>query len=101
MSALPIAPHLEVDLMVTLSTAHVCKITAFLMSHRPEKVRVPHSRWSDYGWIVFVPENIDEYEHTCPYDLFDLLKWAKSRGYGFIKLDRDGPLVEGLTYFDW
>ena len=58
------------------------------------------------GWIVFVPpighdgqnQEIAELGHP---EFADLLRFARTNGFDYLKLDVDGGVVVGLPTFDW
>lgn len=82
---------LEISKILTASTAH---ITPMMMATNPDLV---HAQF-DSGWILYVPEGIEE-DRQEP--LQKLLSIAKEHSCQSILLDSDGPIIKGLETFVW
>ena len=82
---------LEISKVLTASTAH---ITPMMMATNPDLV---HAQFES-GWILYVPEDIEE-DRQEP--LRKLLSLAKEQGCQRILLDCDGPFIDGLDIFEW
>lgn len=82
---------LEISKVLTASTAH---ITPMMMATNPDLVQAQF----ESGWILYVPENIEE-DRQDP--LRKLLSLAKEQGCQWILLDCDGPIIDGLETFEW
>lgn len=52
------------------------------------------------GWFLYVGEESSGYEDT-PEWLEELFLWAESRGYTWVRFDRDGDAIDELPQFDW
>lgn len=52
------------------------------------------------GW--FVPADLDALEGTFFSPAFKrVLQYAKELGYGWVRIDHDGPLMKDLPQFEW
>lgn len=56
----------------------------------------------NYGWFVFVPEDIDEtvLEYSIPAPIIALWRAAETHGCQYVLIDTDAPTVPGLTTYD-
>lgn len=54
---------------------------------------------ADYGWFVFVPEDLGE--TPMPPDLLACCQLARAYGCEWIMFDRDAPALGTLPVFDW
>lgn len=54
---------------------------------------------ADYGWFVFVPEDLGE--DPMPPDLLVCCQLAHARGCEWIMFDRDAPALDTLPVYDW
>lgn len=53
-----------------------------------------------YGFMVYVGEDESE-SKNFPEDLQAVLAWARTRGFQWVRLDRDADTVEELNTYDW
>lgn len=93
----------EIHKMICLSTAHVCGDTAKHLEDEWPSVRMPvHYQKGEYGWFVHVSTDYTEEELSMfPDDIQAILAYARARGCGWIMLDIDGPVVDGLKTWEW
>lgn len=84
---------LEIARMLVLTTVHLTRETANLMSSLPTAAFDKQ----DYGWFVYVTEETDQ----LPTDLEACIHYARSRSCEWLMFDCDGPTIDGLPVFDW
>lgn len=92
---------LEIQKMITLSTAHITEQTAKLLDKEPEENNMAISVYkkSEYGW--FLPIESISYD-TVPFqDLKKVIEFAKDHGCSWLCLDCDGPMLEYLDTYKW
>lgn len=96
---LRVESDLEIEPMLTISTGHITKDTADAFDAKMGDDGIPaFFPKGDYGWFVFVPDQI---EPECPADLASLLRFAKEKGCTWLVLDCDAEQVDGLPTYDW
>lgn len=102
----------EITKMLTLSTAHITKETDQklefeydLILEADEKMNgIVVYRKEEYGWFIFISEELVFDEDGCknfPEDLIACLKLAISLDCQWLCLDRDGEVIPDLKTFDW
>lgn len=103
--------NLEVEEMWVLSTAHLPEKEASFLT---DNDRLPfYCLQREEGWFIPVTENVFEaplhwWVTHLPW-LFQILEDAKGLGFGWVLLDRDGPVTKErfgedrhvLPVFDW
>jgi hypothetical protein len=91
---------MEITKALCLSTAHISELTNDKL-HR-QYLRLPLTKWHhpEYGWFIST-HNAMEQEANIPRDLFLLLCRAIMEDCTFLRLDRDGPIVEGIETYEW
>jgi hypothetical protein len=95
------APTDELHSMICLSMGHVSKETAQDFEGPNEFGTMPiFYEKREYGWFVYVSKEV-ETDKDYPADIVDLLAYARARGCGWIMLDQDGPVVDGLKTWEW
>lgn len=93
-------PELEIQGMLTLSTAHISETTAKLLQKEPETdalcLSVYEKRSGDesYGWFVYLTGHESK---SVPADLASVISLARRNGCSIICLDSDGPVVPSLA----
>lgn len=62
----------------------------------------------EYGWFVHVPEPGDLKDHVAEYKecglssaFIRLIRECCEQGIHFLRLDQEGPEIEGARHFDW
>ncbi len=99
----------EINKMLTLSTAHISEATAELLQRcnaadwddpSIEDVPLVVYEKSDYGWFVVVPNDLFRINRTPP-DLLMLFRLAQAQGCTWIMFDRDVEPVANLPTFNW
>ena len=84
---------LEIQKIMTLSTAHIKEQTAKFLDKSAYKK-------SEYGW--FLPIEDRSYDTTTiPEDLKKVIEFAKDHGCSWLCLDRDGPILDYLDTYEW
>lgn len=91
--------------ILTVSTAMISNATGVALSDRNHYLNVCVScqPWYDTGWLIYVGEIPDEVQPLAP-ELFNLLTFAKERGYDYLRLDADDselPVACGFPSFSW
>ena len=95
----------EIHRMICLSTAHISEESAALMDSDGASLdgTMPvHYRKGLYGYLVYVnddPHSNEEQDYS--YDVRAVLDYARARGCGWVMLDQDGPVVDGLKTWEW
>lgn len=86
--------ELEITKMLTISTAHITEETNRLLCDG--EVEAAYYAL-DGGWLVlsYGPDD------SVPKDLEACLALAEENGCEWLRLDRDGQIVDGLEVFDW
>ena len=84
-----------IEPMLVLSTGHLTEETCNLFLADYEG---PAWRKGDYGWFVYVPEDVDD---ELPPDLTACLALAREKGAFWIMFDRDEAQVDELPAYDW
>jgi len=87
-----------------ISTAHITKEDARLLHEMNSCGEAPsYYELDEYGWLV----NVDPADWAPMKELgysntfVALLMRAKMEGCSYLRLDRDGPVVDELPSFDW
>ena len=95
---------MEISKMLTLSTGHITRDTANLLESLADEYEdiigspIIYKK-GDYGWFVHIPEELDEY--SIPYDLLQVLEFAKRHDCDWLCLDCDGQEIEFLPQYEW
>lgn len=91
---------MEINKMLSLSTAHVTERTAHIMENFNIDNVVIYDK-PNYGWFVYVPDRleIEECQDICPDDLYECLLFARDNGCDWIMFDCDvEPITELKEY---
>lgn len=100
--------NLEITKMLTLSTAHVTEGTfnCIVYEDRLDRMGLPvymkttHEDVERYGVFIYLDmDNMNE--NSIPEDLMRLIDLAWENRCGILCLDSDGPIMEGLTVYEW
>ena len=119
---------LDIERMLTLSTAHIPESLATRLDdvcldeecrcHRLRGKRTGGGENSatgelseiaiypkgEYGWFICITDELaaicNDYHGDNP-ELFRLLKYAREKGCNWLCLDRDGETVSDLPVYDW
>ena len=90
---------LEICKMLTISTAHITKETADMLSISETDLIVYDK--DEYGWWIAVCD-IDLYELSgVPDDLAACVRLAMQNGCEWLCLDCDGEVVDCLPTYEW
>lgn len=91
---------LEIHNLLTLSTGHL-EQRWFLRD-------LPGASMTRYGMLLWVPDDIDESLLGCPAGAPDhdptivaVRRFAREHGCDWILFDADGPMVQGLQFWNW
>ena len=87
---------MEINKMLTVSTAHISEETAELLD---KDISIVAYQKGDYGWFIHIHDDCDEYE--IPKDLLKLLMFAKDLNCDWLCLDCDGDILDYLETYDW
>lgn len=88
----------EVRNFLTISTAHVTRLTAEWLDTNPSNLGV-YGGSLEYGWFLWVP-TIDVLE-DIPEELLNVFKFARKHDCAYVMFDRDGPIEPELQSWDW
>ena len=94
---------MEITKMLTLSTAHICEITARRLDNDADDNNLGMCVYNkaNFGWFIYLnPRDLDE-ENSIPKDLFGCLKLAKSLDCDVLCFDCDGPIEPSLPTYEW
>lgn len=83
--------------MLELSTAHISENTARLLENNECKDLIL-SAWMEYGWIIYTNSTLTT---DVPEDLARVLRYAHGLGISYVKIDRDGEVLESLPTYEW
>jgi len=89
----------EIRKFMCLSTCHIPDPEGASQTIEDERGVTPY----DYGWWVWVPDDVMAEHEACPYidGLLQCLLLARSFGCDYLQLDNDGPIEPNLPVFDW
>jgi hypothetical protein len=83
----------EIYRTLTLSTAHITNaVTQFIENEDIASFN------SEFGYIIYT-EYSDDLDY--PEELKRVLELAREKDCAFLRLDRDGPVIEDLPSYDW
>lgn len=91
----------ELSVVPVLSTGHISKETHDRFEEEGDTNPWLHVARYEYGWFLSMPSEIEFLVPTPPPDLLALMRWARERGYDWIRLDQAGSEIEGLPRHDW
>lgn len=103
------ATEFDICKMITISSAHITEETAKALDKEPvtNKYGLSVYNKSDYGWFIYLPENIrksddkeSSEEETLPKDLKACIKFADNKECEWLCIDFDGPEVD-LPIYEW
>jgi hypothetical protein len=89
--------ELEIDKILTLSTAHISEETNRILTEDPDRF-VFSVRANEYGYFL---STAAVGQQTNPEDIQAIMAFAVSHGCSYVNLDRDGSVVPGLKEYDW
>ncbi|MFN9474516.1 hypothetical protein [Acidovorax sp.] len=97
-----------IEQLAEISSGHVPYATAVALGEDPKQHdksalynHLAYTPWADYGWIIFCSVEAAlavKDEHPELAHLIDIC--VEARAF-WLKLDTDGPLIDGLPSFDW
>lgn len=103
--------QLEIDKVLTLATNHVTVSAKYWLESRgQENARAAISghmpsdsavMTSGYGWMVHIPENLEEDFSYAPASLQSVAKFALDHGCRWVHLDCDADPVDELPLYEW
>ena len=94
---------MEKHKMLALSTAHVKSETAALMDAGKIEGVVLYNK-GEYGWVVCIPEDIDEIDELqgkIPDDLYECMYFASNNWFDWLMFDRDVEVIGNLPVYEW
>lgn len=90
--------------MLDISTAHVRPTTRDWIEDDLRNMfgTLSGANWCGYGWILWVNEDLcgSNDGDGVPADLIQVMRFAYSHGYQYLKLDCDACYVEGLPIYE-
>ncbi|MEQ6332988.1 hypothetical protein [Sphingobium sp. MK2] len=91
---------MEITKALCLSTSHITAATAQSMEEQDSGF--PIAVWrGDYGFFVSVHAISRDGGAGLPGDLIDCMERAVTYDCEFLRLDSDGPVMNGLKTYDW
>jgi hypothetical protein len=94
---------LEISKMLTVSTEHITEDTTNFIDDESvdtETNQLIVYKEDEYGWFIYTGFDIEEVK-SIPEDLKKLIKFAKGNDCDWLRIDRDGRLVNGLPTYNW
>lgn len=98
-------------LVPVITTAHIKPDTARWLTLRSENKSFTSMIVAEYpdGYFVSQLEDMDDLGeaelrlkyYDVPEELMGILRWAYRKDYPWVRLDRDGDVVDELPTFDW
>ena len=96
---------MEVDKMITISLAHITSETYEWLTEEVEEedIQIPVVVYakSEYGFFIYIPEDIRTEHDNIPADLLDCVLFADRNDCRWLCLDRDGEISDGLVAYNW
>lgn len=95
------AAGLEIEAMITLSTAHIQESTVHWLNGLEHCPVFPKA---DYGWWMYCGAADGEtaiWHLDMPDELQAIIEWCHQNGIVWLCLDRDGMQVDQFSTFDW
>lgn len=101
-------PKLEITKMLTVSTAHVLQDTFEALSLDavrndillPVYNKMTADNGGSFGVYVYLDSDLIDWKRI-PKDLAPLIRLAQENNCGVICLDSDGPILDGLSVYNW
>lgn len=90
----------EIDRMLVMSTGHITLETSLALDGVGGHCMPATIPWTSYGWLIWVDEAWIGTTETH-LELATLLKIARASGCKWLRLDCDGPEMDGIPTFDW
>ena len=101
---------MEINKMLTVSTAHITQETAELLDKICkdstlsslivyEKVCRYKNIQEEYGWFIYCNVNLADLK--APEDLLNVICFAKDLGCAWLCFDRDGDILDYLETYNW
>ena len=96
--------------MLEISTAHVTKETADLLTHEVELIKagepcgttISVEDHRGFGWLIHVQtDDYEAYEADMPEDLRCAVAYARKLGCCWLLLDQAASQIEALASYDW
>lgn len=103
MNQYPPAPSEAWSKTLAISIRHITPKTADILEGDGENIVIFRGLF-DCGFYLWVPEEglmEGEYNDDAPAEVINLLKWARTNGADYLKLDRDAIVIEGIPTFEW
>lgn len=84
----------EICKMLVISTGHLCEHACNTYLENEDNLAYPKGEW---GYFLYVYNEFEE----LPDSLADCLGYAKDKGCAWIMFEVDGPIMDGLTFYEW
>ena len=96
---------LEMQNLLTISTAHITEQTASLLDADPEQNCLGLCVYSkaNYGWFIMGIQNINQFTNCdeLPEDLMNVILFAKDMNADILSIDCDGEILPYLKTYNW
>lgn len=93
----------EIKTVLVISTGHLTGLVNSVMEGKGEIGLVYYS--IEYGYVLILPPKINlwlkEEGWTAPRCIVDIVRRAKKLKCDWVRLDCDGEVLDGLTYYEW
>lgn len=85
-----------------ISTGHLTKATNEMLLEAGDTLNWMSCATYEDGYFISVPDEIvlDELQPPPP-DLVDIWAWARSKKFGWVRLDSSGDDIDELPSYDW
>ena len=101
--------NLEINKVITLSTAHIMPDTADFLDknvmeksvNRTDDYDIIVYQKAAYGWIIIIADDTKESMEQWPKDLQDVIQFALEQECYWICLDCDGDITGELKTYNW
>lgn len=90
----------DITKMVTISTAHIKESTTSFLE---ETLLLPVYP-SDYFYMIWIEDDTEYYDtfkNAIPNDLWACIMFAHNLGCQWLRLDRDGEIMDELPIYEW
>lgn len=91
----------DITKMITISTAHIKESTTSFLE---EILLFPVYKF-DYFYIIWIDDDMEPYlkpfKNAIPNDLWGCIMFAHNLGCQWLRLDRDGEIMDELPIYEW
>ena len=94
----------EIKKVLVISTGHLTEFTNSVMVMEKGEIGLVYYP-IEHGYVLILPPKITEWLKaegwTAPRCIVDIVRRAKRLGCDWVRLDCDGEVLDGLTYYEW